>query len=122
MNLNPIFNHENYKKRRSNKKTRSDKKTDVKIYVSEATYNYLFKKASALDISMTELVSNAFYVMFRRGYDYQQFRYSVTDFMVHVKLSKQDNETLGRYAGEWMVNKRKAATNIFNNILYIRGV
>ncbi|MFF3024390.1 hypothetical protein ACFVRR_17325 [Gottfriedia sp. NPDC057948] len=122
MNLNPIFNHENYKKRRSNKKTRSDKKTDVKIYVSEANYNYLFKKASALNISMTELVSNAFYVMFRRGYDYQQFRYSVTDYMVHVKLSKQDNETLGRYAGEWMMNKRKAATNIFNNILYIRGV
>ncbi|PEC50936.1 hypothetical protein COJ46_01255 [Bacillus sp. AFS077874] len=122
MNLNPIFNNENYKKRRSNKKTRSDKKSDIKIYVSENTYNYLYKKSSSLDISMTELVSNAFYVMFRRGYDYQQFKYTITDYMVHVKLCKQDNETLGRYAGEWMMNKRKAATNIFNNILYIRGV
>lgn len=122
MNLNPIFNNENYRKRSSNKKTRSDKKKDIKIYVSENNYNYLFHKAKSLDISMTELVSNSFYVMFRRGYDYIQFQYEVTDYMVHVKLNNDDKEILNRYAAEWKMNKRKAATNIFNNILYIRGV
>lgn len=122
-NLNPIFHNEEHEKRRSNRKTRSDKKDDIKIYVSESTYYDLLRKSSALNISMTELVSNAFFVVFRRGYDYQMFKYVVTDYMVHVKLSEQDKQILSRLKGEWgITTMRQTATNVFNNILFIRGV
>lgn len=122
-NLNPIFHDENYKKRRSNRKTRSDKKDDIKIYVLESTYYNLLRKSSSLNISMTKLVSNAFYTHFRRGYDYQMFKYVITDYMVHVKLCEQDKQILNRLKGDWGIKtKRQAATNVFNNILFIRGV
>lgn len=123
MKLNPILNKENIKKRRSNRKVRSDKKHDIKVYVSEENYNYLTDKASRLGVSVTELVSNAVYVMFRRGYDYRAFKYVITDYMVHMKLTSQDYQTLCNYAAEWKTkNTRKAATNVLNNIFFIRGV
>lgn len=123
MKLNPILNKENVKKRRSNRKVRSDKKHDIKVYVSEENYTYLTDKASSLGISVTELVSNAVYVMLRRGYDYKTFKYEITEYMVHMRLTNQDYQTLCNYAVEWKTkNVRKAATNILNNIFFIRGV
>ncbi|MEK4973679.1 hypothetical protein NSQ89_15075 [Niallia sp. FSL R7-0648] len=88
------------------RKIRSDKKHDIKFYVSEEQYQYIVQRALWQRTSVTAFATEKLMrLLERRHFDnpnrFPIYPYVVTNFMVHVKVDHQTYDQIVSYATQW---------------------
>lgn len=102
--------HPKFEKKRNDsvqpRKIRSDKKHDIKFYVSEEQYQYIVQRALWQRTSVTVFATEQLMrILERRHFDnpnrFPIYPYVVTNFMVHVKVDHQTYDQIVSYASQW---------------------
>lgn len=116
-NVNPMFEPRKQSTTITNlqpRKTRSDKKKDVKISVNEIQRQLIRTSAIQQGITTTQYMSKL--ITEHLGIDYineiHAYEYKDTKKYIHAKLEQEMHSKLVRLAIEWGVSQRATATRI----------
>ncbi|MEK4581801.1 hypothetical protein [Bacillus sp. FSL R12-0074] len=96
------------------RKTRSDKKKDVKIPVNEIQRQLIRTSAIQKNITTTQYMSKLITEHLRIDYisEIHAYEYKDTKKYIHAKLDQETHSKLVHLAIEWGVSQRAAATRI----------
>lgn len=96
------------------RKTRSDKKQDVKIPVNEIQRQLIRSSAFQEGITTTQYMSKLITEHLRIDYisEIHAYEYKDTKKYIHAKLEQETHSKLVKLAIEWGVSQRAAATRI----------
>ncbi|HDR7242623.1 TPA: hypothetical protein QCW90_003314 [Bacillus mobilis] len=96
------------------RKTRSDKKKDVKIPVNEIQRQLIRSSAFREGITTTQYMSKLITEHLRIDYisEIHAYEYKDTKKYIHAKLEQETHSKLVQLAIEWGVSQRAAATRI----------
>jgi hypothetical protein len=96
------------------RKTRSDKKKDVKIPVNEIQRQLIRSSAFQEGITTTQYMSKLITEHLRIDYinEIHAYEYKDTKKYIHAKLEQETHFKLVQLAIEWVVSQRAAATRI----------
>src|SRR5690242_15608521 len=86
---------------RNKRKTRKDKKWNIKVYVSEQQDYYLRLKANMQKVSLTEYSTAGFCRLFERTYDFPPRDYLISPYMVHLNLEQRYYDEVTSNAVKW---------------------
>ncbi|PGB22030.1 hypothetical protein COM06_29510 [Bacillus toyonensis] len=116
-NVNPMFEPRKQSTTITNqqtRKTRSDKKKDVKIPVNEIQRQLIRSSAFREGITTTQYMSKLITEHLRIDYisEIHAYEYKDTKKYIHAKLEQETHSKLVRLAIEWGVSQRAAATRI----------
>jgi len=116
-NVNPMFEPRKQSTTIANKqprKTRSDKKKDVKIPVTEIQRQLIRTSAFHNNLTTTQYMSKIITEHLRIDYisEIHAYEYKDTKKYVHAKLEQETYSKLVQLAIEWGVSQRSAATRI----------
>ncbi|MCU5074843.1 hypothetical protein [Bacillus paranthracis] len=116
-NVNPMFEPRKQSTTITNqqpRKTRSDKKKDVKIPVTEIQRQLIRSSAFQEGITTTQYMSKLITEHLRVDYinEIHAYDYKDTKKYIHAKLEHETHSKLVRLAIEWGVSQRAAATRI----------
>lgn len=116
-NVNPMFNPSKKSTTITNlqpRKTRSDKKKDVKIPVNEIQRQLIRTSAFQDGITTTQYMSKLITEHIRIDYisEIHAYEYKDTKKYIHAKLEQETHSKLVQLAIEWGVSQRAAATRI----------
>ncbi|GGI18027.1 hypothetical protein [Gottfriedia solisilvae] len=95
------------------RKTRKDKKWNIKVYVTEEQDYYLRLKSSMQRVSLTEYSTVGFCRLFERTYEFPPKEYLITPYMVHLNLEERYYEEVTSNAVKWRCSIREAAYRMF---------
>ncbi|BCC74158.1 hypothetical protein BCJMU51_p2013 (plasmid) [Bacillus cereus] len=115
--INPMFEPRKQSTTITNqqpRKTRSDKKKDVKIPVNEIQRQLIRTSAFQQGITTTQYMSNLITEHLRIDYisEIHAYEYKDTKKYIHAKLERETHSKLVQLAIEWGVSQRAAATRI----------
>ncbi|MED1287304.1 hypothetical protein [Bacillus mycoides] len=116
-NVNPMFSPSKKSTTITNlqpRKTRSDKKKDVKIPVTELQRQLIRTSAFQDGITTTQYMSKLITEHLRIDYinEIHAYDYKDTKKYIHAKLEQETHSKLVQLAIEWGVSQRAAATRI----------
>ncbi|PEP86107.1 hypothetical protein [Bacillus pseudomycoides] len=116
-NVNPMFEPSRKSTTITNlqpRKTRSDKKKDVKIPVNEIQRQLIRTSAFQQGITTTQYISKLITEHLRIDYisEIHAYEYKDTKKYIHAKLEQETHSKLFQLAIEWGVSQRAAATRI----------
>ncbi|EJS63480.1 hypothetical protein [Bacillus cereus] len=116
-NVNPMFEPTRKSTAITNlqpRKTRSDKKKDVKIPVTELQRQLIRTSAFQDGITTTQYMSKLITEHLRIDYinEIHAYEYKDTQKYIHAKLEQETYSKLVQLAIEWGVSQRAAATRI----------
>ncbi|PGD75952.1 hypothetical protein COM46_13455 [Bacillus pseudomycoides] len=116
-NVNPMFEPSRRSTTITNsqpRKTRSDKKKDVKIPVNEIQRQLIRTSAFQTGITTTQYMSKLIAEHLRIDYisEIHAYEYKDTKKYIHAKLEQEMHSKLVQLAIEWGVSQRAAATRI----------
>ncbi|MEB9673379.1 MULTISPECIES: hypothetical protein [Bacillus cereus group] len=116
-NVNPMFQPQKHSTTITNlqpRKTRSDKKKDIKIPVNEIQRQLIRTSAFKEGITTTQYMSKLISEHLRIDYisEIHAYEYKDTKKYIHAKLGQEMHSKLVRLAIEWGVSQRAAATRI----------
>ncbi|QWI52530.1 hypothetical protein [Bacillus mycoides] len=116
-NVNPMFETPKKSTTITNpqpRKTRSDKKKDVKIPVNEIQRQLIRTSAFQEGITTTQYMSKLITEHLRIDYisEIHAYEYRDTKKYIHAKLEQETHSNLVQLAIEWGVSQRAAATRI----------
>ncbi|OQR53533.1 hypothetical protein [Bacillus sp. CDB3] len=116
-NVNPMFEPRKQSTTITNlqpRKTRSDKKKDVKIPVNEIQRQLIRTSAFQQGITTTQYMSKLITEHLRIDYinEIHAYEYKDTKRYIHAKLEQETHSKLVQLAIEWGVSQRAAATRI----------
>lgn len=117
MNANPMFNPQNNSRKivtSKIRKTRSDKKKDVKIPVDEFQRKEIRLSAFENNLTTTQYISKLIteYISLSYISEIHSYDYKDTKRYIHAKLNQEIHKKLVHLAIEWGVSQREAATRI----------
>ncbi|KIQ83572.1 hypothetical protein RW25_05320 [Bacillus sp. L_1B0_8] len=115
--INPMFEPRKQSTTITNqqpRKTRSDKKKDIKIPVNEIQRQLIRSSAFKEGITTTQYMSKLITEHLRIDYISQihAYEYKDTKKYIHAKLEQKTHSQLVQLAIEWGVSQRAAATRI----------
>lgn len=115
--INPMFEPRKQSTTITNqqpRKTRSDKKKDVKIPVNEIQRQLIRSSSFQEGITTTQYMSKLITEHLRIDYisEIHAYEYKDTKKYIHAKLEQETHSKLVRLAIEWGVSQRAAATRI----------
>jgi len=115
--INPMFEPRKQSTTITNqqpRKTRSDKKKDVKIPVNEIQRQLIRSSAFQEGITTTQYMSKIITEHLRIDYinEIHAYEYKDTKKYIHAKLGQETHSKLVQLAIEWGVSQRAAATRI----------
>lgn len=115
--INPMFEPRKQSTTITNqqpRKTRSDKKKDVKIPVNEIQRQLIRSSAFQQGITTTQYMSKLITEHLRIDYisEIHAYEYRDTKKYIHAKLEQETHSELVQLAIEWGVSQRAAATRI----------
>ncbi|PFD94641.1 hypothetical protein CN275_00160 [Bacillus anthracis] len=115
--INPMFEPRKQSTTITNqqpRKTRSDKKKDVKIPVNEIQRQLIRSSAFQEGITTTQYMSKLITEHLRIDYisEIHAYKYKDTKKYIHAKLEQETHSKLVQLAIEWGVSQRAAATRI----------
>lgn len=115
--INPMFEPRKQSTTITNqqpRKTRSDKKKDVKIPVNEIQRQLIRSSAFQEGITTTQYMSKIITEHLRIDYinEIHAYEYKDTKKYIHAKLEQETHSKLVQLAIEWGVSQRAAATRI----------
>lgn len=115
--INPMFEPRKQSTTITNqqpRKTRSDKKKDVKIPVNEIQRQLIRSSAFQEGITTTQYMSKLITEHLRIDYisEIHAYEYKDTKKYIHAKLEQETHYKLVQLAIEWGVSQRAAATRI----------
>ncbi|MBJ9983603.1 hypothetical protein IBT50_25585 [Bacillus sp. S70] len=115
--INPMFEPRKQSIKITNqqsRKTRFDKKKDVKIPVNEIQRQLIRSSAFQEGITTTQYMSKLITEHLRIDYigEIHAYEYKDTKKYIHAKLEQETHSKLVRLAIEWGVSQRAAATRI----------
>jgi len=116
-NVNPMFEPRKQSTTIANKqprKTRSDKKKDVKIPVTEIQRQLIRTSAFHNNLTTTQYMSKLITEHLRIDYinEIHAYEYKDTKKYIHAKLEQETHSKLVQLAIEWGISQRAAATRI----------
>ncbi|MED1012114.1 hypothetical protein [Bacillus mycoides] len=116
-NVNPMFEPRKQSTTITNqqpRKSRSDKKKDVKIPVNEIQRQLIRTSAFQHGITTTQYMSKLITEHLRIDYinEIHAYEYKDTKKYIHAKLEQETHSKLVHLAIEWGVSQRAAATRI----------
>ncbi|MDF9525047.1 hypothetical protein P5815_31610 [Bacillus cereus] len=116
-NVNPMFQpqkHSTTITKLQPRKTRSDKKKDIKIPVNEIQRQLIRSSAFKEGTTTTQYMSKLLTEHLRIDYISQihAYEYKDTKKYIHAKLEQKTHSQLVQLAIEWGVSQRAAATRI----------
>jgi len=116
-NVNPMFEPSRKSTTITNlqpRKTRSDKKKDVKIPVNEIQRQLIRSSAFKEGITTTQYMSKLITEHLSIDYisEIHAYEYTYTKKYIHAKLEQETHSKLVQLAIEWGVSQRAAATRI----------
>lgn len=116
-NVNPMFEPRKQSTTITNqqpRKTRSDKKKDVKIPVTEIQRQLIRTSAFHNNLTTTQYMSKLITEHLRIDYisEIHAYEYKDTKKYIHAKLEQETHSKLVQLAIEWGVSQRAAATRI----------
>ncbi|MCU4880430.1 hypothetical protein [Bacillus cereus] len=116
-NVNPMFQPQKYSTTITNlqpRKTRSDKKKDIKIPVNEIQRQLIRSSAFKEGITTTQYMSKLITEHLKIDYisEIHAYEYKDTKKYIHAKLEQGAYFKLVQLAIEWGVSQRAAATRI----------
>ncbi|MGG0360325.1 hypothetical protein ABEY57_08300 [Bacillus tropicus] len=116
-NVNPMFEPRKQSTTIANsqpRKTRSDKKKDVKIPVTEIQRQLIRTSAFHNNLTTTQYMSKLITEHLRIDYisEIHAYEYKDTKKYIHAKLEQETHSKLVQLAIEWGVSQRAAATRI----------
>lgn len=114
------------KRRHSNssdhRKTRSDKKIDIRVPVSERNREFILWNARSKRQSMTRYATDIVRDSINRNLHFVECEYVKHDFEVHVKAEQELYQHIVNYSVDWNCSIREATFRILSNAIhYIRG-
>jgi hypothetical protein len=104
-----------------NRKTRTDKKVDITIPLSENEKRLVKTKAHRRKVSQSNLCTDIVKKALLRSYEYKDVEYKDHKDRVHCKLEDDYYQMLVKYAVDWNCSIRQAAHRIFANIMFLEG-
>jgi len=116
-NVNPMFEPSRKTTTITNqqpRKTRSDKKKDIKIPVNEIQRQLIRTSAFQQGITTTQYMSKLLTEHLRIDYisEIHAYEYKDTKKYIHAKLGQETHSKLVQLAIEWGLSQRAAATRI----------
>lgn len=116
-NVNPMFEPRKQSTTITNqqpRKTRSDKKKDIKIPVNEIQRQLIRTSAFRQGITTTQYMSKLLTEHLKIDYisEIHAYEYKDTKKYIHAKLGQETHSKLVQLAIEWGVSQRAAATRI----------
>ncbi|MCY9665852.1 hypothetical protein M5X11_12895 [Paenibacillus alginolyticus] len=105
----------------SQKKSRSDKKQDIRICVTPNQKALIRLMAKELKSTPTKYATNMLLAALSNCASLPEYQYSNTKLFVHVKLKQQDYQKLFELAVVHDVSEREAATRLVMHILCQRS-
>ncbi|MBD5800459.1 hypothetical protein BHU24_14760 [Bacillus pseudomycoides] len=116
-NVNPMFEPSRKSTTITNlqpRKTRSDKKKDVKIPVNEIQRQLIRTSAFHNNLTTTQYMSKLITEHLRIDYisEIHAYEYKDTKKYIHAKIEQETHSKLVQLAIEWGVSQRAAATRI----------
>ncbi|HFJ9381171.1 TPA: hypothetical protein ACGW65_005698 [Bacillus paranthracis] len=116
-NVNPMFQPQKHSTTITNlqpRKTRSDKKKDIKIPVNEIQRQLIRSSAFKGGITTTQYMSKLLTEYLTIDYisEIHAYEYKDTKKYIHAKLEQGAHSKLVQLAIEWGVSQRAAATRI----------
>ncbi|MGK8430579.1 hypothetical protein [Bacillus cereus] len=116
-NVNPMFQPQKHSTTITNlqpRKTRSDKKRDIKIPVNEIQRQLIRSSAFKEGITTTQYMSKLITEHLKIDYisEIHAYKYKDTKKYIHAKLEQGAHSKLVQLAIEWGVSQRAAATRI----------
>ncbi|MEK4711122.1 hypothetical protein [Bacillus sp. FSL R10-2780] len=116
-NVNPMFEPRKQSTTITNlkpRKTRSDKKKDVKIPVNEIQRQLIRTSSFQQGITTTQYMSKLITEHLRIDYisEIHAYEYKDTKKYIHAKLEQETHSKLVQLAIEWGISQRAAATRI----------
>lgn len=118
--INPMFEPREHRKQSTTianqqpRKTRSDKKKDIKIPVNEIQRQLIRTSAFQQGITTTQYMSKLLTEHLKIDYisEIHAYEYKDTKKYIHAKLGQETHSKLVQLAIEWGVSQRAAATRI----------
>ncbi|BCC62403.1 MULTISPECIES: hypothetical protein [Bacillus] len=115
--INPMFEPRKQSTTITNqqpRKTRSDKKKDIKIPVNEIQRQLIRSSAFKEGITTTQYMSKLITEHLKIDYisEIHAYEYKDTQKYIHAKLGQETHSKLVQLAIEWGVSQRAAATRI----------
>ncbi|GAB6742197.1 hypothetical protein bcgnr5412_54750 [Bacillus cereus] len=116
-NVNPMFQPQRHSTTITNlqpRKTRSDKKKDIKIPVNEIQRQLIRSSAFKEGITTTQYMSKLITEHLKIDYisEIHAYEYKDTKKYIHAKLEQKTHSQLVQLAIEWGVSQRAAAARI----------
>ncbi|MED1302654.1 hypothetical protein BK704_19520 [[Bacillus thuringiensis] serovar konkukian] len=116
-NVNPMFQPQRHSTTITNlqpRKTRSDKKKDIKIPVNEIQRQLIRTSAFQQGITTTQYMSKLLTEHLKIDYisEIHAYEYKDTKKYIHAKLGQKTHSQLVQLAIEWGVSQRAAAARI----------
>lgn len=116
-NVNPMFQPQKHSTTITNlqpRKTRSDKKKDIKIPVNEIQRQLIRSSAFKEGITTTQYMSKLIIEHLKIDYisEIHAYEYKDTKKYIHAKLEQKTHSQLVQLAIEWGVSQRAAAARI----------
>lgn len=107
------------------RKTRSDKKKSVRVWVNPLMYRKILKNSKLNNMTITAycsaIVANE--LREREDFEFEKFMYQVEDHIVHIKLAQSDYEIICSLSAEWMITSiRETVHRVLLNGLLTEGI
>lgn len=93
------------------RKTRSDKKKSVRVYVDRFQYQKVLKNSKLNDQTITAYVSDLVSRELDENKDFEEVNYQVEDHIVHVKLTQDDYEHICNLSASWLYPSIRQTTH-----------
>ncbi|MBP3953632.1 hypothetical protein [Bacillus suaedae] len=121
--LNPMLNEQRRPRKPSiNRKTRSDKKVDIRVPITDQDREFILWNARSRRMSMTAFCTEIIQIQIQRNQEFHPRPYEHTDFIVHVKADEELYRHIVNYSIKWSCSIREATHRILtDSIFFIKG-
>lgn len=84
------------------RKTRSDKKKCVRVWLDEYTYRKVLKNSKLQNMTITHFCSSILSYQLKEREHYDEVEYGVNDHIAQIKISQTDYEKICELSALWM--------------------
>lgn len=104
------------------RKTRSDKKIDIRVPISDDDREFIMWNARSKRQSMTSFATEIVRDYVERNLPFKEYPYKKYFYEVHIKVDQELYQQIVNYSIEWNSSIRETAYRILvNSLYYIRG-
>ena len=124
VNLNPMFNEQRrHRNTKNDRKTRSDKKADIRVPVTVDDYEFIKWNARSKKQSITRFCTDIVTTQIKMNQEFHEHTYLKTGYEVHIKPEEELYQKIVEYSILWEYGSiRETAHRILtDSIFYIRG-